>query len=229
MKHKRILFLVVLTMLLVMCTSCTSANTITMPYSSEEYVNGEWTVDNLVKHFEDLGFTEVEVYGNLTEITYVLAENEDSLLDSFEKGEEIDSSRKIWIETGFETVSPLTVANCSEFAEFVENGIESPTAWTSFLEAHDGELLEFDGTITDWYDDLFWTSISFSISIEDSEQMSFSKSTIELIELGMTGKYHYNNYYAGLITEGMRVHVITEIAKTEDGWGLELVSIQVIE
>ena len=148
------------------------------------------------------------------------------------KGEEIDSSRRISIEVSFESVLPLTIENCSEFAEFVESGIdssESRTAWTSFLETHEGELLEFDGTITDWYDDFFWSSISFSISIEDSEQMSFSKSTIDLIELGMTGEYHYNNYHAGLITEGMRVHVITKIKKAEDGWGLEIVSMQIIE
>ena len=82
MKHKKILFLFVLTMLLVVCTSCESATTITMPYSSEEYVNGEWTIEDLIKHFEDLGFSKVEVYGNSTEIIAVYAENEDSLLDT---------------------------------------------------------------------------------------------------------------------------------------------------
>ena len=127
---------------------------------------------------------------------------------------------------------PLTVDNCPEFEKFLKEGIETPenrSAWISFLEAHKGEVVEFDGTITDWYDDMFWASISFDIAIEDSEYMRFSKDCVDLIELGMTGEYHYKNYHLGLIQEGMRVHVIAKITETEDGWDLELDSMQIVE
>ena len=231
MKSKMIAFIIVLLILLIMCVGCTSSE-ITMPYSSEEYVNGGWTIEDLEKHFEDLGFTEIEIIGNTTEITGIYAENDDSLFESFEKGAEISASHKIWIYTDFESTSPLTVANCPEFAKFVESGIESPEnneEWISFLESNSGKLLEFDGTITDWYDDLFWVGVSFTIAIEDSEYMNFSESSIDLIELGLTGKYQYNKYHAGLIDEGMRVHVITKITQAEDGCNLELDSMQIIE
>lgn len=126
----------------------------------------------------------------------------------------------------------ISVVNCPEFAEIVENGIESvenKKIWEDFLVAHSGETLEFSGTITDWYDKAFWVGVSFSVAVEDNEQMIFHQNTIDLIKLGMTGDYHYNNYHSGLITEGMRVHVITEIKKIDNEWNLEIDSIQVIE
>lgn len=233
MKNKQAVFLIILLLLLNLCSGCASASIpgITMPYSSEEYVNGEWTIEDLRKHFRDLGFKEIEVNGNTTKVIGVYAENDDSLYDSFEKGMEIDSSRKIGIYTefNFETTSTLSIANCPEFAELVESGIDSSEDWIAFLESHSGELLEFDGTITHWYDDMFWIGVSFTIAIEDSSHLSFSKDTIDLIELGLTGEYHYDKYHVGLINEGMRVHVITEIKQTEDGWQLELDSMQIIE
>lgn len=131
-----------------------------------------------------------------------------------------------------DTKTPLTVDNCPELEKFVKEGIETPeneSAWISFLEAHKEEVVEFDGTITDWYDEAWWSSISFDIAIEDSDCMSFSKSCVGLIELGMTGEYHYKNYHLGLIQEGMRVHVIAQITETGNGWDLELDSMQIIQ
>ena len=126
----------------------------------------------------------------------------------------------------------ITVDNCPELEKFVKEGIETPeskSAWISFLEAHKGEVVEFDGTITEWYDEAWWSSISFDIAIEGSDCMSFSKSCVALIELGMTGEYHYKNYHLGLIQEGMGVHVIAQITETENGWDLELDSMQIVE
>lgn len=135
--------------------------------------------------------------------------------------------------SSLEEPTPLTIDNCPEFLELVENGIdtsESSATWSSFLESHCGDTLEFDGTISYWYDDLFFTGgVSFTIAIEDSEHMSLSWHNIALIELGMTGEYHYRKYYSGLIREGMRTHVIAEITQTDDGCTLELTSMQIIE
>lgn len=240
MKKLKSVFMIICCILLVGCSSEDDVEVpkIAMPYGSREYISGEWTneewsVEDLVKQFEGLGFTEIEIIGNTTKVISVTVEGEDGLFDSFYKGEEVEISRKIHIFTAFEATPPLTVSNCPEFAEFVENGIESSKnsqAWVAFLKSHSGELLVFDGTITDWYDEAFWIGVSFTIAIEDSPNMSFSKDTMSLSELGMTGEYDYNNYYAGLIKEGVRVHVVTEITKTDDGWwDLELDSIQVIE
>ena len=230
MKAKILALLVILSMVMSLCVGCSSI--IAMPYSSKEYANGEWTIEELEEHFEELGFTEIEVIGNTTEVIGVLAENDESLFESFEKGEEIPVSREIWIETAFEITPPLTVENSPEFAYFVENGIDSPKNtddWIAFLEEHEGDLIEFDGTITNWYDEMFWVSISFSIAIEDSKYMSFSKSNVDLIDLGMTGDYHYNKYHTGLITEGMQTHVVVSIKRIEDGWCLELESIEIVK
>ena len=230
MKNIIISLLLPISLLLIVLSGCESpTSTISIPYSSEEYVNGEWEFDDLVKHFEELGFT-VEVLGDTTIIEGVYIQNDDLLYESFEKGAEIDASRKIGIYT---EISPtLSVDNCSELAEFVEIGIESAEnkeKWESFLESHCGQQFEFDGTITDWYDDYFWVAVDFTISIEDSEKFHFSKSNVDLMDLGMTGEYHYNKYHSGLISEGMRVHVLTDISQTENGWELELDYMQIIE
>ena len=127
---------------------------------------------------------------------------------------------------------PLTVDNCPEFETFVRTGItteEDEAAWFSFLESHNGYTIEFDGTITDWYDEMFWVSVSFGIAIEDSEHLTYSESSIDLIKLGMSGDYHYSNYHLGLISEGMRVHVITEVKQKGDVWKLSLKSMEIIE
>lgn len=231
MKKRFISILTVFTLVLVICVGCTSetGTNITMPFSSEEYVDGEWTSEDLKEHFQDLGFSQIETFGNTTIIIGVYIENDDAEYDSFEKGENIDCSRKICIYT---ESRPLNVDNSPELAEIINNGIESPEnnqAWQEFLEIHNEEQFEFDGTITDWYDEVFWCGVSFTIAIEDSEYMSFSKNSVDLIDLDMTDDYNYNKYHAGLISEGMRVHVITDIVQSENGWQLEIDSMQVIE
>lgn len=151
---------------------------------------------------------------------------------TFSDDEDAASSKNASDNENNDLSTALTIDNCPEFEKIVRKGIETTEdkdAWISFLKSNNGRIVEFAGTITDWYDDIWWVSISFDIAIEDSEYMSFSKSGVDLIELGMTGEYHYNNYHFGLIQEGMRVHVVAEIAETEDGWGLELDSMQIIE
>ncbi len=229
MRNKMIVFLIILPALLIMCVGCSSA--ITMPYSNEEYENGEWSIEELVNHFEELGFTEVEVVGYTNEIIDVYAEDDDSLFGAFEKGAEISASRKIRIFTGFEGAT-LTVDNCPELAEFIESGIDSTekeAEWQSFLEAYNERTIEFDGTLTDWYDDFFWLSVSFTIAVEDSEQMSFSQSSIDFGDLNLNSEYDINKYHVGLITEGMRVRVSTTISQSENGWYLKFDSMKIIE
>ena len=238
MKIRSIALILILSTLLFVCAGCDAG--VTIPYSSDEYENGEWTVEELVEHFKELGFTDIEIEEKTTfdesevKIQVVVADDSDSWFPAyrdFEKGETISTIRKIIIRAT--SLNPvLTVENSPEFADLVKMDSESPEKaerLSSFMQTHDGDYLEFDGTITSWYDEFFWTSVSITVAVEDSDQMSFSWGTISLSELGMTGEYHYNKYHAGLITEGMKVHILAQIDYTEDGWALKIDSMQIIE
>lgn len=222
-------------------TSC-NVDVITMPYDSSEYKNGEWTVESLVEHFETLGFTDIDVTNVIDSFGEAKVEIynvniEDSSSDSwfteykaFKKGEEFGSWLKIKIET--HTFTPtLTVDNCAELAELVHTKgsfveLEDKIA---FMESHKNEYIEFEGTITDWYDELHWVGVSFTVSVEDSEYLSFSWETTSLIDLKMEGDYHYSNYKTGLISEGMKVHMIAQIVFADDEWQLEINIMNIIE
>ena len=82
--------------------------------------------------------------------------------------------------------------------------------------------------INDWYDELFWVVIDFSISIVNSGTV-FSWDTIDLIDTKPEGEYHYNKYKSGLIGEGMRVNMIVKIVSTEDDWKLEIDTMKIME
>lgn len=202
---------------------------ITIPYSSDEYVAMNWSIDELKKHFLELGFETIEVAGNTEKVTDVLVQNDELLYESFDSGDSFPSYRKVCLWTEYEAVTYVSVDNSSEFKFFVDNGIESSDnydMWQSFLEENHMNFIEFDGTITDWYDDVFWISVAFSISIEDSDVMSYSESNIEISDMNMD--YSFNEYHSGLVKEGMKVHVIAEIVQIEDRWELEPVSIDIL-
>jgi hypothetical protein len=125
----------------------------------------------------------------------------------------------------------LTVDNCADFADIIAMDSESPDKperIATFMKEHDGEYLEFDGTITYWSDWAYWSSVSLSVAVEDSEQMSFSWSTVNFSDLCLEG-YDFDTYREGSIYEGMNVHIITKIEYTDDGWTLTNNSVQIIE
>ena len=66
MKFKVVALLMLVSLMITLCAGCTSD--VSMPYSSQDYMNGEWTIQELEKHFKELGFTEIEVTGNTTKI-----------------------------------------------------------------------------------------------------------------------------------------------------------------
>lgn len=241
MKIRNIAFVLVFFLLLFVCTGC--ATGVSMPYSSNEYKELDWSVEELVAHFEELGFSDIK-----TDVWETFDENqaricrvaiEDTSADSwfteykdFDKDEEFGTHLEIYI-SAYTLVPTLTVDNCAEFAELVtmdSENPEKPESLASFMQTHDGDYLEFDGIITDWYDELWFAGgVSFTISVEGSDQMSFSWETMGLIDLDMTGEYHYNNYNTGLITEGMKVHVLAKIDYVEGSWSLEIDSMQIID
>lgn len=215
---------------------------VSMPYSTMEYRELGWSVEELVSHFEELGFSEIKIdlieTFDETRIGNYTVNIEDSSANSwivqyngFEKGDVFRTHLEIVI-SGYTLVPTLTVENCAEFTELVnmDNGYsEKPERLASFMQAHHGEYIEFDGIIIDWYDEWFWNSVSLTVAVEGSEQTSFSWNTISLSELGMTGDYHYNKYRVGLIGEGMKAHVIAKIHYADNMWSLEIDSMEIIK
>lgn len=232
--------LLICSFLLFLFVGCDTA-AVSMPYGSEEYENGDWTVEELINHFEELGFSdinvtnELEIFGNDEIGIYnVLIEDtsSDSLFTEYrtiEKGEEVGNWLKVKIET-YTSVPLLTKDNSAEFAELIK--MDAPIlneTLMSFMDSHNGEYLEFDGTITDWYDDVFWVGVSFTITVENSECLEFSWSTMDLSDLDLGGEYEYSKYKAGAISERMQVHMITKIVTSENEWHLEIESMQIVE
>ena len=103
--------------------------------------------------------------------------------------------------------------------------------WLSFVNEHNGDALEFDGTITSWYDEFFYISgVSCTVAVENSENMSFYWKVDSLDDLGLSGEYSHNQYSVGEITEGMRVHILAVINYSEDsGLDLQIESMQILE
>jgi hypothetical protein len=240
MKIRNLAFILIVLGLLFLCTGCSSE--VSMPYGSAEYEGQEWSVEELVEHFKELGFSEIK-----TDVIETFDKDqaricrvaiEDIFSDSwtmgykdFEKGESIGTHLEVFI-SAYTLIPTLTVDNCVEFADLVKMDNENPEKadlLASFMQTHDGEFLEFDGTITDWQDKYFWVGVSFTTAVENSTHMFFSWDSIGLIDLGMTGDYHYNKYHSGLITEGMNIHMLAKIDWLENEWSLEIDSMEIIE
>lgn len=215
------------------CTAC-SGNDATMPYGSDEYENGEWSVEELVSHLEELGFDDIDVQKSesryVSEISLqVRVEDTDS--DSwfteytdFEKGEPL----RTWREVQIIVTTPipvLTVDNTPDLADTLKKrsgSSEENDAWRAFMKEHNGEYIEFDGIITDWYDEFWFASgISFTVLFEEYDNISFSWRGLLTNELGFN-----NDYLAGCVAEGVTAHVVLRILYTEDECKYELESIQ---
>lgn len=237
---RKMIVALALLVLIFLCTGCTTS--VSMPYSSDDYKELDWSVEELIDHFKDLGFSNIK-----TDIRETFDESqaricrvamEDTAADSwfteykdFEKDDEFGTHLEVYI-SAYTLIPTLTVDNCAEFAELVNmdrNLPEKADRLSAFMEAHNGEYIEFDGLLTEWNDKWWYVGIDFTIAVEESSEMSFSWNNVATIDLGMTGDYHYEKYKTGLITSGMRVHMLAKIKNTRDGWDLEIDSMQIIE
>lgn len=232
-KKKYIGILVLLIILAFTCVGC-SGDDATMPYGSSDYENGEWTVDELVSHLEELGFDNIDIEDDESRYVSEVSINvrvEDTESDSwfteytdFVKGEPVRSWRNVKIEVTH-PIPVLTIENYPELIEVLPLRSGSDTdfeEWKSFMKEHNGEYIEFDGTITDWYDELWYASgISFTVSFEDYEDISFSWSGLLTSEFG-----YKNDYSTGCVKEGISAHVVAKIVYSEDEYKYELEDIQ---
>ena len=238
MKKKSCVVLCVIVFLFLLFVACDFRHLVTMPYSSKEYKNAGWTLDELILHFEELGFNEINVektsdqYGE-EKIVICSVEIEDS--DSFwggtrpiEKGEKTSTYLEIRIE--YVLYHPtITKENSTEFAQLVDMNDEvydKPILVQEFMEKHDGEFLEFQGIVLDAYDKFWYASdINFIISIGNSVHMqhNFKCSTLDLERLGYCS---HSSYFSGLLSKGDILHCVCRISATEDSWSLALVRLE---
>lgn len=228
----------------ILCTSCTTE--VAMPYSSEEYLEMNWPVDELISHFEELGFSDFETYITETfdedearirrvaiEDTSSSSADGDLEHKEFEKNEKFGTYLEVLI-SGYRLIPTLTVDNCDELAELVQmdgESLEKGEKITAFMRKHGGEYLEFEGTITYWNDELFFASgVYLTVAVEDSPHTNFSWNSIGISELEIVGDPDYENgYISGMIEEGDKVHMYTKINNNAEGWKLEIISTEIIE
>lgn len=148
------IFVVLLAFYLASCST-----DIAMPYSSDEYRNGEWTADSLTEHFKELGFQNVKAssqasyFGDYSnEIISVEIETDtDSIFTEyicFEKGDVFSSSDEIYINYYY-TPEALTIDNCPELAEFLFGSKDDePMDYMAFAEKYDGRYVRFDACVS---------------------------------------------------------------------------------
>lgn len=128
---------------------------IIMPYSIEEYENGDWTGEKLVEHFETLGFHHIKVttvpeyFGNYEQEiinVYFEIDSETSVYD-FNKGDVLNSMDKVYIRYYY-TPDALTIDECPDLAEILLGSDDSELMdYMAFAKKYDGEYIRFDGYV----------------------------------------------------------------------------------
>ncbi len=158
--EKTLCVLIALLVLLVAGVGCEGGNyesistvEIAMPYENEYYEKEEWTVEDLSKEFESLGFTNVVAVKLVDSSDYVYGVVSSVRIDGqmlgWEKGDVFRSTDEV--EIFYHAPTPtLTIDNCPELADIL-NG--NTTSWRSFASDHDGEFIEFDGCVIERIDD----------------------------------------------------------------------------
>ena len=131
--------------------SDSSTAKIVMPQSANDYIGSEWTIDALIDHFRDLGFTNIKtVPCNPDDSKYKMNIFELSIetglfsTGTWDVGEEFDSGAEISIY--YNEFPLLTIDNCSDL-EAVLTGNDN-MGYLSFCEKYDGRYVEFDAYVT---------------------------------------------------------------------------------
>ena len=154
---KYVISIVMVLAILFSLTACFSED-ITMPYSSREYEDGDWTLESLVKHLEGLGFTDIDTcdetvyFGEFKDDVYrveIEAETDSWYTEykDFEAGDVFSSSTKIRIFYR-STQEYLTVENCPELAEILLGSVNGDIyAAQEFAKEYDGEWIKFEAYV----------------------------------------------------------------------------------
>ena len=127
----------------------TPSGKIKMPKNTSDYIGSEWTVDTLIRHFEDLGFTNIRTVAcdpdddrfklNIFEMTIATGLFSD---DPWKAGEEFNPDAEITIY--YNEYPILTIENCPDLVTVLTS---KDMSYTSFCTKYDGRYVEFDAYV----------------------------------------------------------------------------------
>lgn len=126
---------------------------IVMPNDTNYYQTEDWTVENLIKEFESLGFTNIvtKYMGTPFEYRYgpVHTVSIDHEMFAWDEGDIYRSNDEVEISY-YDPTPTLTSENCPELADILTGETSS---WLKFAEEYDGQYIEFDGCVVERIND----------------------------------------------------------------------------
>ena len=170
MKKIVALLLLISTFLLSGCD--TTYTEIVMPHDSSYYDEYDGTLEELVKHFEDLGFTDIETvaynYSGYARNVIDSVSAEGHWSGGFKEGDTRYSYDTITIRY-YDECDNFTIDNCPDLASFLAGEMD----YMAFAEKYDGKYIEFDGCITSY--SAFMDNTSFVIKATGGDYEDNSK------------------------------------------------------
>ncbi len=142
-----------------------SEGKIEMPYGRDEYLGSKWTQEELVKHFEDLGFTSIEVSGSKPDLRnydqnifeLYVEKGLFSTSESWEAGEFLNADDTIKIY--YNEWPIITVDN----NEDLKNVLTSVDIAKDFAYKYDGHYIKVDGYV--FHHLTYWGDTSHIIEV----------------------------------------------------------------
>ena len=203
-------------------SGCSKADAfeITMPYASYQYENGAWTIEQLVAHLKELGFTDIKTE-EYTPTGYEDDEIYRLVIDNSRFGFDINEtfSSNADVKIGYYVLEPnLTTITCKEldtlFSTSPEN-MDKAQILSDFAEKYEGKYLEFDATITEAFSDVEDTQYFISLSAGDyasDKNVLFWINGSSFNGLGIT-----DDYFDKYVKVGEKVHVIAQVSTYRNG------------
>lgn len=120
---------------------------ITMPNDTYYYETEDWTVENVIKEFESMGFTKIVTERMGTSSNYVYGPIDTVRIagkwTGWSEGDIYYSNDEVKIRY-YDPTPTLTTENCPELSAILKG---ESSDWFQFATAHDGEFIEFDGCV----------------------------------------------------------------------------------
>ena len=124
---------------------------IVMPYSAADYCGEEWTLEELIAHLTELGFTNIETTAcdpsNDNYKSYVFEIYIETGLfstDPWEAGEEYNADSEISIY--YNEFPVMTIDNSPDLVKILTS---KDISYMSFANSYDGRYVEFDAYVTE--------------------------------------------------------------------------------
>lgn len=190
---------------------------ITMPNYSWYYDDG-WTVEELILHFEQLGFTNIETATTVDSGTFsefhqegevYNIEIEDTFLGGWSSGDVFGATSLITI-TYYERTPTLTIENCPDLAKVLSS---RDIMYTDFAEKYDGQFIEFDACIISFVEDVTGKIVSINVCGGDVTSNTFDNSDIAglIIRLDTELTAGDETYIHTDFEKGAKVKVIAKV------------------